>query len=154
MDSGFRALRGPGMTMAAGALTLFFAASAVAQQTENPIPNSGGALIMPKDTLPDPLEAGWKSEKVCVVLQEDAALRALRCTFPPGVGHERHYHAAHFGYTLEGGKMQITDKTGTRVQEIKAGSSWKSDGVEWHEALNIGKTTAVYIIVEPKGAAR
>lgn len=125
---------------------------AAAQGVDNPIPVSGGALIMPKDLPPDPLEAGWKGEKVCELLQETETLRALRCTFPPGVGHERHMHAPHFGYVIEGGKMRITDKSGTRVQETKAGSSWTSEGIEWHEALNVGDTTTVYIIVEPKGA--
>ncbi len=100
--------------------------------------------------LPDPVEAGWQGEKVCEVLRENDAMRALRCTFPPGVGHERHYHAPHFGYILQGGVMQITDKDGIREQETPTGATWWSEGVEWHEALNIGKSETVYIIVEPK----
>ena len=128
------------------------AAPANAQQAENPIPLSGGALIMPGGTIPDPLAAGWKGEKECALLEENALVRALRCTFAPGVGHESHFHAAHFGYVLEGGKMRITDKSGTRVQETKGGASWSSDGVDWHEALNVGSTTTIYVIVEPKGA--
>lgn len=127
--------------------------TAFAQQGENPIPSSGGALIM-KKALPDPLEAGWEGEKVCELLQETDKVRALKCTFPPGVGHERHYHAPHFGYILEGGTMRIKDANGTREQETPAGASWVSDGVDWHEALNIGETTTVYIIVEPKHARK
>lgn len=127
---------------------------ALGQQADNPIPASGGALIMPKAALPDPLEAGWKGEKICEVLQENDKLRALKCTFAPGKGHERHYHPLHFGYILQGGKMRITDKNGVREQETPAGGTWKSDGIEWHEAVNIGGTTAVYIIVEPKGAMK
>jgi quercetin dioxygenase-like cupin family protein len=100
--------------------------------------------------LPDPLEAGWEGEKVCALLQETDEMRALRCTFAPGVGHERHFHSAHFGYIIEGGTMRITDANGTREQETPAAATWWSDGVEWHEALNIGGTTTVYIIVEPK----
>ena len=102
--------------------------------------------------LPDPLAAGWKGASVCTVLQEAPTFRALQCAFPPGAGHERHFHAPHFGYILEGGRMQITDKSGVRVQETKTGASWKSDGLEWHEVVNVGTTTAVYLIVEPKGA--
>ena len=109
---------------------------------------------MPKDQLPDPLEAGWADKKVCEVLQESDKFRALKCAFAPGEGHERHFHAPHFGYVVAGGKMRITDKAGVREQEITTGASWKSDGVDWHEALNIGDTTAVYIIVEPKGALK
>lgn len=149
MDSGFAAARRPGVT--ALAVAVLFAAPAAAAPADNPIPPSGGALIMPEGTLPDPLAAGWKGEKVCELLQENALLRSFRCTFPPDVGHEIHHHAPHFGYVLAGGKMRITDESGTREVETKDGSSWKSDGVEWHEVLNIGETTAVYVIVEPKG---
>ena len=124
---------------------------ACAQAPGNPIGNSAGALIMPMGSVPDPLAAGWKGEKVCELLQENGLLRSFRCTFPPGVGHEIHRHAPHFGYVLTGGKMRITDETGTREVEMKDGASWKSDGVDWHEAVNIGDTTAIYIIVEPKG---
>jgi quercetin dioxygenase-like cupin family protein len=139
------------MSRVAAYLTAFAVccAAASAQQGENPIPSSGGAIIM-KKSLPDPLEAGWEGEKVCELLQETDKVRALQCTFPPGVGHERHFHSAHFGYILEGGTMRIKDANGTREQETPAGASWTSDGVDWHEALNIGDTTTVYIIVEPK----
>ncbi len=121
-----------------------------AAAAENPIPSSGGSLIMPKDALPGPLEAGWKGEKVCEVMEESDEFRALKCTFAPGVGHDRHYHAPHFGYVLQGGKMRITDKSGVAERDLKTGASWKSDGVVWHEAINIGDTTAIYIIVEMK----
>ena len=70
--------------------------------------------------LPDALEAGWQGQRVCERLHEDERQRVLRCTFPPGVGHERHFHAAHFG-----------------------------DGIDWHDVLNVGDTTSVYLIVEP-----
>ncbi len=53
--------------------------------------------------IPDPLEAGWKGKPVCEKIHEDKKQRILRCTFPPGVGHE---------------------------------------------VLNIGETTATYLIVE------
>jgi len=101
-------------------------------------------------TLPDPLAAGWNGVPVCESLHEDAAQRILRCTFPPGVGHERHFHASHFGYAVSGGRMQITDKTGAREVGLPTGSNYTSAGVEWHEVLNIGETTVVYLIVEAK----
>jgi quercetin dioxygenase-like cupin family protein len=105
-------------------------------------------------TLPAPpptaLNAGWKGQRVCEVLFENADLLAMRCTFPPGVGHERHWHPRHWGYVVSGGTMHITDARGTAVREIKTGSSWWSDGIDWHEARNIGSTTAVYVIYEPK----
>jgi hypothetical protein len=100
--------------------------------------------------LPDPLAAGWRGSKICEKLHEDSRQRVLRCTFPPGVGHERHFHARHFGYALSGGRMRINDAKGTRDVEIEAGSSFASDGVAWHEALNIGDSEVQYLIVEPR----
>ncbi len=103
--------------------------------------------------LPDPLEAGWKGEKVCEVLIENESLRTLRCTFPPGIGHEKHYHAKHVGYTLKGGTFRITDAKGTREVNIPEGYTFYNEEVPWHEVLNIGSDTAVFLIVEPKTKA-
>ena len=74
-----------------------------------------------KSSLPDPLEAGWKGQAVCEVLQEDHTIRVLKCTFAPGVGHERHEHAPHFGYTLKGSTFKITDEKGTREVMVPTG---------------------------------
>ena len=46
--------------------------------------------------------------------------------------------------------MQITDASGTRKVDLATGSSFASPGVAWHEVVNIGDTTVVYLIVEPK----
>ena len=100
--------------------------------------------------LPGPLEAGWNGQKVCERLHEDEKQRVLRCTFPPGVGHERHFHIPHFGYAISGGTFRITDETGTREVELATGSFFNSEGTPWHEALNVGDTTAMYLIVERK----
>jgi len=100
--------------------------------------------------LPDPLEAGWNGTPVCEKLHEDLDNRILRCSFPPTVGHERHYHDRNFGYAIAGGRMRITDASGTREVDLATGSSFASDGVDWHEVLNVGETTVVYLIIEPK----
>jgi quercetin dioxygenase-like cupin family protein len=100
--------------------------------------------------LPDPLEAGWKNDKVCEVLVDNEKVRTLKCTFPPGVGHEKHFHAAHFGYTVSGSKFKITDKTGTREINVTTGSNFYNEQIEWHNVLNIGDSTAIFLIVEPK----
>ena len=100
--------------------------------------------------LPDPLAAGWEGKKVCEKLHEDEQQRVLRCTFPPGVGHERHFHAKHFGYTLAGGTFRITEESGVREVTINESDYFASDGVSWHEVLNIGETTAVYLMFESK----
>jgi quercetin dioxygenase-like cupin family protein len=109
-------------------------------------------LLSCKDqpALPDPLQAGWHDQPVCEVLEDSPKLRVLRCTFPPGVGHERHYHAPHFGYTLAGSRFRMTDTTGTREVNVPTGYSFSNDGIAWHEVLNIGDSTAVFLIIEPK----
>ena len=105
-------------------------------------------MLVAAEDLPDPLAAGWNGEQICELLHEDAHQRILRCTFPPGVGHEKHFHKAHFGYAITGGKMRILDENGEREVEMRSGYSWTSDGVSWHEVLNIGETTSVYLIIE------
>ena len=100
--------------------------------------------------LPDPLEAGWNGEKVCEVLQENANIRVLKCTFPPGVGHELHEHAPHFGYTLEGSTFRITDDSGTREVEVPSGYDFYKATTSVHEVQNVGDRTAVFLIIEPK----
>ena len=103
-----------------------------------------------KPSLPDPLTAGWQGQKVCVEVLNNKEMRVLKCTFPPGVGHEKHYHPKHFGYALAGGTFRITDQSGTREAELKSGSHFYSEGTAGHEVLNIGDSTAVYLIIEPK----
>jgi hypothetical protein len=100
--------------------------------------------------LNGPLQTGWKGEKVCEKLSENKQQNILRCIFPPGIGHERHKHNANFGYAISGGKVQIKDKKGTRVVELAKDSHFNSLGTEWHEILNVGDTTIVYIILESK----
>lgn len=103
-----------------------------------------------KNSLPDPLEAGWDGQLVCEELRNDSKLRVLKCTFPPGVGHERHFHSAHFGYTLAGSTFRIKDTSGIREIEVPTGSNFSNDGISWHEVLNIGDSTAIFLIIEPK----
>lgn len=100
--------------------------------------------------FPDPLNACWKGNPVCELIQENEKVRVLRCRFPPGVGHEKHFHKAHFGYTLAGSKMRISDEKGTREIQVFTGSHFFNNGIAWHEVLNIGDSTAVFLIIEPK----
>lgn len=100
--------------------------------------------------LPDPLEAGWEGQAVCEVLKEDGNFRVLRCTFPPGVGHEKHYHKPHFGYTIKGSKFRITDSSGTREVQVPSGSTFSKDEISVHEVVNVGDSTGVFLIIEYK----
>ncbi|TPV33512.1 cupin domain-containing protein [Paucihalobacter ruber] len=103
-----------------------------------------------KPNLPDPLEAGWKGEKVCEVVHEDDDIRVLKCTFPPNVGHEWHRHQPHFGFALSGGTFKIKDDKGTRTVEVKTGTAFSNQEVTQHEVLNIGDSTAIFLITEHK----
>lgn len=103
-----------------------------------------------KPSLPDPLEAGWKGNSVCEVIEDNKKVRVLKCTFPPKFGHELHYHNPHFGYTLVGSKFKITDDTGTREVNVPSGYSFSKDTISTHEVLNIGDSTAVFLIMEYK----
>lgn len=104
----------------------------------------------PKQSLPDPLEAGWENQPVCEVLQETSKVRILKCTFPPGVGHEKHFHAPHFGYIITGSRFKITDDSGVKEVDVKSGSTFSKEVISTHEVLNIGDTTAVFLIIESK----
>ena len=103
-----------------------------------------------KPNLPDPLEAGWEGEKVCEVLEENDELRILKCTFPPGVGHETHYHPPHVGYTLKGGTFKLNDIEGIREVTIPEGYTWTKDSITTHTVQNVGNTTSVFLIIEYK----
>jgi quercetin dioxygenase-like cupin family protein len=103
-----------------------------------------------ENDLPDPLQAGWKNKAVCKLVEENESIRVLKCTFESGVGHEKHYHKPHFGYTLAGSTFRITDESGTREVSPATGSHFYSEGTKWHEVLNIGDSTAVFLIIEPK----
>jgi quercetin dioxygenase-like cupin family protein len=103
--------------------------------------------------LPSALCAGWEGGRVCELLHEDERTRVLRCTFPPGVGHEPHYHPPHFGYVLEGDSvMRITSEQGVADRPVRAGGHFSSDVEVRHAALNIGRETTRYLIVEKKYA--
>jgi hypothetical protein len=108
------------------------------------------AAVAMQNKLPDPLEAGWNGVPVCEKMHEDADNRILRCTFPPSIGHERHFHSRNFGYVISGGRLRIVDANGTREVDSETGSSSANEGVDWHEVVNIGDTTFVYLIIEPK----
>ena len=108
------------------------------------------AITTLADALPDPVAAGWQGRSVCEVLREDDQVRIFRCAFPPGVGHERHFHPRHFGYALSGGTMRITSGAGTRQVTLVTGSYFSSEGIDWHEVVNIGDSVVSYLMIEPK----
>ncbi|MDX1556644.1 MAG: hypothetical protein R3212_11505 [Xanthomonadales bacterium] len=103
--------------------------------------------------LPHAFDAGWQGEATCELLFEDKSVRVGKCVFPPGIGHEKHYHNPHFGYTLKGSTLRITDANGTADRVIVDGYAWSTDTLTIHEAINVGDSTTSYLIVEPKPGA-
>jgi quercetin dioxygenase-like cupin family protein len=114
-----------------------------------PIPG----LAVDVTELPHAFDAGWQGQQTCELLFEDASVRIGKCEFPPGIGHEKHYHNAHFGYVLEGSTMRMVDAAGEQTVTTETGGNWSTATVTVHEGLNVGETTARYLIVEPKAAA-
>jgi quercetin dioxygenase-like cupin family protein len=100
--------------------------------------------------LPHAFEAGWKGQQTCTLLYETEEVRVGSCSFPPGIGHEKHYHNPHFGIVIEGGTMWMKDQSGESEATFETGMTWASDELRIHEAVNIGDTTARYLIVEPR----
>ena len=107
------------------------------------------ALAGEEPELPHAFDAGWKGQKTCELLFTDDSMRVGRCVFPPGVGHEKHYHEPHFGYVLEGGTLRVMDSEGERIVTAESGGSWSTNEVTIHQAVNIGDTTASFLIMEP-----
>jgi hypothetical protein len=46
--------------------------------------------------------------------------------------------------------MKIKDARGERETTLATGSHFTSEGVAWHEVVNVGDTTVAYLIVERK----
>ena len=74
-------------------------------------------------------------------------MRAARCSFPPGVGHERHFHAAHWGYIVQGATMRITTAAGIIDRVLKAGDSARYAVDLQHSIRNTGKGAAKALLV-------
>jgi quercetin dioxygenase-like cupin family protein len=114
---------------------------------------AAGAIIASvawADTVPDALSVEWQGHKPCEKLYEDNYIRILRCTFQPGDVHVRHTHPGYFGYTLSGGKAEVTNANGTRQSSPQTDAYADIPPVPWHEFKNTGDTTIRYLIVEKK----
>ena len=100
--------------------------------------------------VPDALSVEWQGKPPCEKLSEDAQLRVVRCTFPPGAVHVCHAHPAYLSYVVSGGQGQIQDAKGLRKVDVKTGAFLDSQPVPWHEFTNVGDTTIQYVVIEKK----
>ena len=57
---------------------------------------TGASVVTPPvvmaDDVPDALSVEWQGKKPCEKLFEDAQIRIMRCTVPPGAMHVCHSH--------------------------------------------------------------
>jgi quercetin dioxygenase-like cupin family protein len=83
---------------------------------------------------------------------DNARVRVMEATLPPGAKEHLHAHPAYVVYVVSGGKVRNHLPDGkTSETEFKAGDVLYRDPLT-HWAENIGTTTAKFILVELKDA--
>ena len=100
--------------------------------------------------VPDALSVEWQGKKLCEKFFEDAQVRVVRCTFPPGSIHVCHSHPSYIGYFVSGGQAQVQDEKGIRKADFANGAVIDVPPVSWHEFANVGDTTMQVLVVEKK----
>jgi len=105
---------------------------------------------MPKTALNGPDPAKVASDQYTKIF-ENELIRVFDVRFKPGEKAAKHWHPNHFGYVLEGGRMEIFPSEGEVMKvSAKVGDTmWVGAG--HHEATNSGKTDFHAVIVELKG---
>lgn len=98
----------------------------------------------------DPLSVGGDVYKL---LFENERIRMLEVTFKPGAKIGSHSHPDHFGYTVMGGTLRITDAAGKVNDAALDQGAVLWIPAETHSAENIGPTTIKVIVTELKEPA-
>ena len=102
------------------------------------------------DDVPDALSVEWQGKKPCEKLFDDAQIRVVRCTFPPGAVHVCHSHPGYLSYVVNGGQGQVQDEKGIRKIDVVAGALLDVPPTPWHEFANVGDTTIQFVVIEKK----
>src|SRR6476620_4988388 len=102
------------------------------------------------DDVPDALSVEWQGKKPCEKLFDDAQVRVVRCTFPPGAVHVCHSHPGYLSYVVNGGQGQVQDEKGIRKIDVVSGALLDVPPTPWHEFANFGDTTIQFVVVENK----
>jgi beta-alanine degradation protein BauB len=108
------------------------------------------SLSVAQADVPDALSVEWQGKPPCEKLSEDAQVRVVRCTFPPGAIHVCHSHPSYVSYVVSGGRGQVQDEKGVRKIDIVTGALLEAQPVPWHEFTNIGDSTIQFLLVEKK----
>jgi quercetin dioxygenase-like cupin family protein len=94
-------------------------------------------------------EAAQAAPHVYKVLFENDRVRLLDVRMKPGDESAQHSHPDYLLYALEGGKVKLTDASGSAEVDIPAGAAmWRE--AEEHSALNVGTTEVHALFVELK----
>lgn len=87
------------------------------------------------------------------VVFENAYIRVIRSTFPPGASEPSHTHPAGWYYVTQGGTLKVTGADGKSEDwSVPTGHDEWGDGEAPHTATNTGKTPMEYLFVEVKAA--
>ena len=90
------------------------------------------------------------NSKTIALKFENARVRVLEATLPPGAKEQLHSHPAYVIYVIEGGKARTHGTDGSAVEtEFKTGDVIYRDPIT-HWAENVGKTTIRLELVELK----
>ncbi|MDQ3142157.1 MAG: cupin domain-containing protein [Bacteroidota bacterium] len=93
-------------------------------------------------------EAGTAAKNIYKLLADTLGVKMYEIVFKPGDVAPFHTHPDHCIYVLEGGKLEVTDVSGTKIiLDGKPGMAMIG-GPESHSAVNIGKTKFRAIVVE------
>jgi len=98
-------------------------------------------------------DAAKVSPKTTRVIFENAYIRVIKSTFPPGATEPTHSHPAGWYYVTKGGTLKVTGADGKSENWVaKTGHDEWGDGEAPHTATNTGKAPMEYLLVEVKAA--
>ena len=93
------------------------------------------------------------SPRVNKVLFENAHIRVVQSTFPPGASEPVHTHPASWYYVTRPGTLRVRYTDGkVEMWAPKAGEQAWLDGERPHRSRNVGHGVMQYILVEVKDA--
>jgi quercetin dioxygenase-like cupin family protein len=100
-------------------------------------------------------DAAVVDAKHCRVVVDNASVRVLEFTLPPGEKDPVHSHAAGVYVVTSAGKMLVTPAAGKpEVWEPKPNETAWMEAEAPHSSENVGSTPISFVLVEVKQAAR
>lgn len=110
------------------------------------VASAAGAVALPAAAQ----DAAVVNPHTVKVVLDDAAVRVLEATLPPGAREQPHSHPSSVIYVIEGGKVRNHLGDGTVVETELTPGQTTHRGPTTHWAENIGTTTIRLVLVELK----